>query len=66
MKYKAIVKLTRDGFKLSLYIKVVFWFHIDGLRPLSENVFFLIDETIEKWKSFYGDKLIIEDCRNND
>lgn len=66
MKYLAKVKTNRNGAKLTLYL--ILWFikiPIDGYHQyLSEAVWFLIDEDLDKWKKYYGDKLTIIDKRN--
>jgi len=65
MKYLAKVKTNRNGAKLMLYLS--FWFiniPIDGNnRYLSERVWFMIDERLNKWKKYYGKKLTIIDTR---
>lgn len=65
MKYLAKVKTNRNGAKLMLYFRL--WFiniPIDGYgRYLSERVWFLIDEDLEKWKKHYGKNLTIIDSR---
>lgn len=64
MKYKAVVKKTRDGLRLILYIKILLWIPIVVYRSLPSSITFIIDEDLVKWKDFYGDRLTIKDCRN--
>lgn len=63
MKYIAKVKTNRNGAKLILYIRL--WFiniPIDGYgRYLDESIWFMINEDLEKWKKYYGEKLTIID-----
>jgi len=69
MKYLAEVKKDREGLLLTLKVKKWFgWKEIDSnkIQYPFETVYELdpfIDEELEKWKDFYGDKLTIEDCR---
>ena len=62
MKYKATVKETPHGLQLSLYKKVVIWWWIAGLKPLTVATF-LLDEYLDRWKKMYGENLTVEDCR---
>ena len=64
MKYIAKVKTNRNGAKLTLYVKV--WFlniPIDGYRTLDKTIWFVIDENLDKWKEYYGNKLTVVDNR---
>jgi hypothetical protein len=65
MKYLAKVKTNRNGAKLMLYLRI--WFiniPIDGYgRFISESVWFLIEEDLEKWRKHYGNKLTVIDYR---
>ncbi|MCP4984882.1 MAG: hypothetical protein GY928_02095 [Colwellia sp.] len=63
MKYLAKVKKTRDGERLNLYVKVLFFYIWIDSDSTSDNEWLFIDEIISKWKCYYGDKLTIEDCR---
>ena len=65
MKYLAKVKTNRNGAKLKLYLRL--WFiniPIDGYgRYVSKRVWFMINEDLDKWKKYYGEKLTIVDTR---
>ena len=65
MNYKAKVKTNRNGAKLILYVKIIFfWFPIEMYgRYINENVWFVIDDDLKKWKKYYDDRLTIVDTR---
>ena len=64
MKYLAKVKLTRNGARLTLYLRL--WFiniPIDGYRALPENCWFVIEESLKEWKDYYKERLTVIDER---
>ena len=65
MKYLAKVKTNRNGAKLILYVKILFfWLPIEAYgRYLDESIWFVINDDLEKWKKYYGDKLTVVDNR---
>lgn len=70
MKYKAVIWETRNGHKCNLYRKVLgLWIPIEFVRwhgnSVPDSISFLITEKIEKWVSYYKDKIQVVDPRPN-